>query len=40
MEVAAVDDASAVGTIEGAVAASMMTVLVDVEVTPAWSVAT
>jgi hypothetical protein len=36
----AVDEASSVATIEGASAASIMTVLVDVEVRPALSVAT
>jgi hypothetical protein len=38
--VGAVVEASAVGMIEGAVAGSMMTVLVDVAVRPVWSVAT
>ena len=37
VELASVDDAASDGTIEGA---SMMTVLVDVEVRPFWSVAT
>jgi len=38
--VAGVVDASAVGTIEGAAAGSMMTVRVDVAVRPDWSAAT
>jgi hypothetical protein len=38
--VVAVVDALSVGTIEGAVAASIRTVLVLVEVRPVWSVAT
>jgi hypothetical protein len=36
----AVDEASSVGTIEGASAPSMMTVLVEVEVRQDWTVAT
>jgi hypothetical protein len=38
--VVAVDEAAEVGTIEGAAAGSMMTVLMLVEATPDWSVAT
>jgi hypothetical protein len=40
VEVASVVEALSAGMIEGATAASMMTVLVDVAVRPFWSVAT
>ena len=40
VEVTSDEEADPVGTIEGAIAASIRMVLVEVEVRPAWSVAT